>query len=64
MNKEITYKNHVIVLDGIVANVYYNSEHIFKTRFMNAFECIKSLKSFINMRVHQIKKEKHINIYA
>ena len=68
MNKRIGYKNHVILLDGIVAYVYdYNIStynHIYKTRFIDAVEAVKSLKAFINLRVEQQNRDRSINIYA
>jgi hypothetical protein len=69
MNKTITYKNHVILLDGITARVYDTTLvdahlYIYKTRFIDAVEAVKSLKSFINLRVEQQQRDRSINIYA
>ena len=68
MNKQITYKNHIITLDGITASLYYNSELVFKTRFTNASEAVKSLKAFVNLRLEQLERDKHndkhISVYA
>lgn len=61
---KIQYKNHEINLDGIVATIHYKNELIFKTRAYNYVEVLKSLKSFINLRLEQIEKDKRINIYV
>jgi antitoxin component YwqK of YwqJK toxin-antitoxin module len=70
MNRTLTYKNHLIILDGITGTIYpnnnINSEYIFKNRFIgySQVEVIMRLKSFINLRLVQIEKEKHVDIYA
>lgn len=64
MQKTINYKNHVIILDGITANLYFGGKHIYKLRFTNAFDAVRRLKGFINLRVGQIERDKSINIYA
>jgi hypothetical protein len=68
MTKRIGYKNHIIVLDGVVAYVFDHNvstyDYIYKTRFIDAVETVKSLKSFINLRLEQLERDKHINIYA
>lgn len=70
MNKIIYYKNHVIILDGIVGKIYpdlsANSNYIYKMRFISYSEAqvIKKLKSFINLRINQLQKKSHVDIYA
>ena len=68
MTKRIGYKNHIIVLDGIVAYVFDHNvstyDHIYKTRFIDAVEAVKSLKAFINLRLDQIKRDRSIDIYV
>ena len=70
MDKTINYKGHLIVLEGITAKIYADtslkSDYIYKTRFFGytACETVKSLKSFINLRLEQIEKDKRINIYV
>lgn len=68
MDKTISYKNHLIVFDGITARVYdlavSNYIYVYKTRFIDASECLKSLKSFVNLRLDQQKRDRRINVYA
>lgn len=62
--KTINYKNHTIILDGIVATLHCQGQLIYKTRFMAADDVVKQLKNFINQRLEQIERDKHVNIYA
>jgi hypothetical protein len=64
MNKTIHYKNHLIELNGIVATISYNGSLIYKTRFIDAVESVRTLKAFINLRVEQQNRDRSINIYA
>ena len=64
MNKLINYKGHDIILDGIVATVHYEGSYIYKTRFIDASDCLKALKAFINLRLEQIKRDRSIDIYV
>lgn len=64
MNKLINYKGHDIILDGITAVIMYQGASIYKTRFIDTVEAVKSLKSFINLRLDQIKRDRSIDIYV
>lgn len=64
MDKIINYKQHDIILDGITAVIMYQGSSIYKTRFIDAVEVVKALKAFINLRLEQLERDKHINIYA
>ena len=62
--KTINYKNHTIIIDGITARLYYNNEYVYRTSAYNYADTVKQLKSFINLRLEQIERDKHVNIYA
>jgi hypothetical protein len=64
MTHQIHYKNHLIELNGIVATISYDGSLIYKTRFIDAVEAVKTLKAFINLRVEQMNRDRSINIYA
>lgn len=64
MQHQITYKDHTIILDGIVAKLFYKNELIHKVRFVDALEVTKNLKAFITLRTNQLNKEKGVNIYV
>jgi hypothetical protein len=64
MEKTIYYKDHTIILDGITATIYHNGSYIYKTRFIDAVETVKSLKAFINLRLDQQKRDRGVNVYA
>ena len=62
--KTINYKNHIILIDGVTAKLYYDNEYIYKTSAYNHADTVKRLKSFINLRLEQMERDKHVNIYA
>lgn len=64
MDKIINYKQHDIILDGIVAVIMYQGASIYKTRFIDAVETVKALKAFINLRLEQIKRDRSIDRYV
>ena len=64
MTKTLYYKHHKIELNGIVATVHYEGSYIYKTRFIDASDCLKALKAFINLRLEQIKRDRSIDIYV
>lgn len=63
MNRSLTYKNHIIVLDGIAGIIYtddINSDYIYKMKYIGYSQAsiIMQLKSFINLRLRQLEIRK------
>ena len=62
----ITYKNHEIIIDGIVTKIYKNNDLISKTAyyFYKQSDILRLSKHKINENIKISKSLSKINIYA